>query len=152
MVGKLVISSVESASRCQRTRHFMKNPIICTEVTQRANPSALLFRSPIVSSSMAGYRNYFFSTKYASCSLSTGTTGNLDFGARIHPYLRTMRDASSTVDTESSEFLNTLVGRFPLFCGHARYNFWKENCKELPTKLVLEEAPAPPFRVGDIET
>lgn len=53
---------------------------------------------------------------------------------------------------ESREFLIALVGRFPLFCGHTRYNFWKEICNELPAQLVLVEVPEPSFRLGDIAT
>ena len=53
---------------------------------------------------------------------------------------------------ESSELLETLIGWFPLFCSHARNNFWKKKGKDLPTKLVFKEVPAAPSEHGDVKT
>ena len=50
------------------------------------------------------------------------------------------------------ELIDALVGRFPLFRSHAGDDFREKDCKELPSKLVLEEAPTAESRLRDVQT
>ena len=143
MVAKVVISSVESGSCCyQRTRHCMKNHVICTDVTKRANPYAL-FRSPIVSLSIGWILQVFFLNQI--CKLFTINRKQRETWTMEYESTHICEECVTHRPvwiTESSEFLNALVGRFPLFYGHARYNFWKENRKELLAKLKPQRLPS----------